>query len=72
MPKIAPLTEGEPSGRFVVTFPPESTLIEPVIVGRGGETRTYPLREGDDGLGRYVVVDFGAGDCWTTDKRPAL
>jgi len=70
--EIAPLTKVETGGRVVMTFPPESIPIAPVIVREGGVTQTVPLREGDDGCGRYLVLDIAAGDYWTTNDPPDL
>jgi len=35
-----------------------------------GETKTFPLREGDDGKGRYIFVHFDTEDCTTSDEPP--
>lgn len=35
-----------------------------------GETKEFPLREGDDGKGRYIVVHFDTEDVTTTDEAP--
>lgn len=37
---------------------------------RTGETKYFPLREGDDGKGRYIVAHFDTEDVTTTDEAP--